>query len=267
MDQALRQKTLARFEEHRRAWQGNEAARTLYASWYARVRAALPDIGLGPWIELGSGPGFAREFIPGLQLTDVVAAAWHDGQVAAEALPFANDSMGALVLFDVLHHLPSPARFFSEASRVLRVGGRIVLCEPYISPVSFAVYRCFHDEPVRFVAQPLDQESTADKDPFVGNQAIPTILMGRGRAELERRYQSLRVTTVETLAGLAYPASGGLSRGPLLPMKLWRALWALEGHLPSWAFRMMGFRLLAIIEKVQAPRGLPRATSCRTILG
>jgi len=38
--------------------------------------------------------------------------------------------VGALVLFDVLHHLASPATFFEEASRVLAPGGRVV-------PVSF----------------------------------------------------------------------------------------------------------------------------------
>ena len=49
-------------------------------------------------------------------------APWHDREVSAEALPFADGSVGALVLFDVLHHLPSPRRFFDEAARVLRAG-------------------------------------------------------------------------------------------------------------------------------------------------
>src|SRR5690349_23823518 len=103
-----RASALARFQAHRLAWHQNPALRVLYQRWYERVRAALPAE--GPWIELGSGPGFARDFVPGLTLTDLVVAPWHDRQVDAQALPFPDRSVGGLVLFDVLHHLPAPAR-------------------------------------------------------------------------------------------------------------------------------------------------------------
>lgn len=120
----LREQTLAHFEEHREAWRRNAALRTCYARWYREVRDSLPPRERGPWIELGSGPGFAREFIPDLMLTDIVQAPWHDGRASAECLPFADASVGALVLFDVLHHVAAPATFFAEATRVLVPGGR-----------------------------------------------------------------------------------------------------------------------------------------------
>ena len=82
-------------------------------------------------------------------------APWHDGEASAEALPFEAGSIGALVLFDVLHHLPSPRKFFDEAVRVLAPGGRIVMCEPYISPVSYPVYKFLHEEPLDLGADPL----------------------------------------------------------------------------------------------------------------
>ena len=72
-----------------------------------------------------------------------------DREVSADALPFADAALGALVLFDVLHHLPDPRRFFQEASRALRPAGRIVLCEPYVSLLSYPVYKFLHDEPLR----------------------------------------------------------------------------------------------------------------------
>jgi SAM-dependent methyltransferase len=238
--------TLARFEEHRRAWAGNAALRELYRRWYGLVKAQLPAE--GPWVEIGSGPGFAREFIPGMELTDVVQADWHDRQVDAGALPFADASVGALVLFDVLHHLPAPARFLAEAQRVLRPGGRLVLCEPYVSPLSYPIYRWFHEEGLEMKVDPLAE--TAAGDPFDANQAIPTLLLERGAAELARRFPSLRLRSFRRLAGLSYPASGGFSRRPLLPAPLWRALLALEGRLPAAAFRFIGFRLLAVLERV-----------------
>jgi hypothetical protein len=59
----------------------------------------------------------------------------------------------------------------------------------------------------------------------------------------------LKIVCFERLAGLSYPATGGFSRPPLLPMALWRVLLALEDRLPAVAYRLIGFRLLAVIER------------------
>lgn len=257
LTEAQRARTLERFAEHRRAWDENAALREQYADWYGRVRALLPSPALGPIVELGSGPGFARAFIPELLLTDVVRAAWHDQEMSAESLPFADGTAGAIVLFDVLHHLASPATFFEEASRALAPGGRIVLCEPYVSPLSFPVYKLFHEEPVWMAADPLADlaasaaDQAGDKDPFDSNQAIPTLLFdrARGAAELAGRFPRLRLVTVERLAGLAYPSSGGFRSKPMLPLPLWRWLYRAEGALPAWAFRLIGFRILVALQK------------------
>jgi SAM-dependent methyltransferase len=158
-----------------------------------------------------------------------------------------------VVLFDVLHHLASPASFFNEAARALAPGGRIVLCEPYVSALSFPVYKLFHDEPVRMQVDPLaDQAPSADdKDPFDANQAIPTLLFdrARGAAAFTRRFPGLKIVTRQRLAGLSYPSSGGFRHGPLLPPSVWRLLYRAEAALPPWAFRFIGFRLLVALEK------------------
>jgi SAM-dependent methyltransferase len=246
----IKARTLARFEDHRRAWEANPALRALYAEWYGRVAAALPPASLGPRVELGSGPGFARSFIPDLELTDLVKAPWHDREVSGEALPYSDASVGALVLFDVLHHLPSPRAFFAEATRVLRPGGRVVMCEPYISALSYPVYKFLHEEPVDLGADPLAPHGAGPgRDPFDSNQAIPTRLFGRGRKAFEMEFPTLAVRAVERLAGVSYPASGGFSRGPLLPRPLWNALHGLEARLPEAVFRLIGFRMLVTLEK------------------
>jgi SAM-dependent methyltransferase len=248
VDQALRRKTLERFEQHRRAWDTDEALRTLYGRWYGLVREKLPPHELGPWLELGSGPGFAKNVIPELELSDVVGAPWLQHELDAEQLPFEGGSLGALVLFDVLHHLPHPARFLAEAVRTLRPGGRVVMCEPYVSPVSYPVYRFIHEERCDMSVDPLAEAAGTGGDPFEGNQAIPTLLLRR-REELERRFPQLRIAGFQRFAGLAYPASGGFGRRTLLPMRLWKALLAIEDRLPDAAFRLIGFRMLAVLER------------------
>jgi SAM-dependent methyltransferase len=210
----------------------------------------LPPVSVGPRIELGSGPGFAREFIPDLELTDLVKAPWHDREVSAEDLPFADRSIGALVLFDVLHHIPAPRRFFEEANRVLCPGGRVVLCEPYISPVSWPVNKLFHVEPVYLRVDPLAPTATEGRDPFDANQGIPTVLFVRERAAFEQAFPALAIRRIERLAGLSYPASGGFSRRRLLVGRLWTALYRLEARLPERAFALLGFRMLIVLEKL-----------------
>jgi SAM-dependent methyltransferase len=248
-----RARTLDRFRRHRAAWDANPALRALYADWYGRIAAALPPRELGPRIELGSGPGFARGFIPDLELTDVVAGPWHDRELSADAIAAGDGTVGALVLFDVLHHLASPRIFFAEATRVLRAGGRIVLCEPLISPLSYPVYKWLHEEPVDMTVDPLAENfhpsGITEKDPFDSNQAIPTVLFGRGRAAFERAFPSLRLLSVQHLAGPSYAASGGFSRRALLPMPIWRMLHGFERRLPASVFHLIGFRLLAVIQR------------------
>jgi SAM-dependent methyltransferase len=251
-----RARTLERFERHRRAWDENPALRTLYADWYGRVAAELPPASLGPRLEIGSGPGFAREFIPDLVLSDIVRAPWHDREVSADALPFGEASLGALVLFDVLHHLPSPRRFFEEAVRALRPGGRIVMCEPYMSGASYTIYKLFHEEPVALDGDPLadqqgavDRDGAAARDPFDSNQAIPTLLFGRARAAFEAMFPELAIAGIDHLAGLSYPASGGFSRRPLLPLPAWWLLHRIEARIPKAVARWLAFRMLVTIER------------------
>ena len=68
--------------------------------------------------------------------TDVEPTPWADHVVDAERLPYGDGSLANLVLIDVFHHLADPAGFLDEASRTLAPGGRVVILDPYCSPVS-----------------------------------------------------------------------------------------------------------------------------------
>ena len=246
----LRARTLARFEKHRRAWQKNRSLRMINADLYAQVARHLPPQTLGRRIELGSGPGFAREFIPGIELTDLVRAPWHDGEASAEALPYEAGSIGALVLFDVLHHVPSPRKFFDEAVRVLVPGGRVVMCEPYISPVSYPVYKFLHEEPLDMSADPLAlHDPGGARDPFDSNQGIPTLLFGRKRRAFTEAFPALSIQYIQYMTGFSLPATGGFSHGPFLPFALWSLLHRLDGQVPSALMRWLAFRMLVVLER------------------
>jgi ubiquinone/menaquinone biosynthesis C-methylase UbiE/DNA-binding transcriptional ArsR family regulator len=46
-----------------------------------------------------------------------------------EAVPIADDELDAATLLLVLHHLPDPAAALGEAARVLKPGGRLLICD------------------------------------------------------------------------------------------------------------------------------------------
>jgi len=83
----------------------------------------------------------------------------------------------------------------------------------------------------------------------VSNQAIPTLLFGRDRAAFTAAFPALSLVSVEQLAGPSYPASGGFSRGALLPAPLWSALHRFEARLPATVMRWLAFRMLIVVSK------------------
>src|SRR5260370_42124627 len=111
----------------------------IYQEWYETISACLPDLD-GPVLELGSGAGFLSRYIPRLITSEVFTCPGIQVVLDGQALPIATESLRAIVMTDVLHHVPDPPRFFRQAARCLRVGGRILLIEPWVSRWSRIVY-------------------------------------------------------------------------------------------------------------------------------
>jgi len=134
--------------------------------------------------------------------------------------------------------------------RVLAPGGRIVLCEPYISPISYPIYKFLHDEPLDLGADPLAlDDGDGVRDPFDANQAIPTVLFGRKRQAFTGAFPELAIKDVQYMSGFSLPASGGFSHGPFLPWPLWSLWHRLDARLPPVVMRWMAFRMLVVIER------------------
>jgi SAM-dependent methyltransferase len=234
-------------QQRRQAWQSKEILRDLYHRWYRSIAESLKP---GIVLELGGGSGNLKEFFPGAVSTDIVFAPWLDAVLDAQRLPLGGESVDSIVLFDVLHHLSAPALFFSEAERVLKSGGRIVMMEPYVSCLSFLIYKFLHQEGLRWNVNPLDPEGPdGTRDPFHGNQAVPTLLFGRFRKHFLEKYPRLRVLREEMTDFLTYVLSGGFHHRNLCPGRLRGALDRVERSLrPFGAY--LAFRIFLVLEKV-----------------
>lgn len=231
----------------RAAWERRPLVRHLYREWYGQVADQLASVP-GPTIELGSGIGAFKEFHPAAMTSDAAPSEWAEQVLDAEELSLPDGSVGNLVLIDVLHHLPRPARFFREASRVLQAGGRVVLLEPYCSPVSTFFYKRFHHERTDLSVDPFGEPPLSSAELFDSNQALATLIFWRCRDRFAAMFPELEVRSRTRLALFAYPVSGGFTKPPLLPAVMARPTLWLERRM-RFAAGLLAFRCLVTLER------------------
>ncbi len=213
--------------------------RRIYAEWYAALAAVVPA-GAAPVLELGSGAGFFKDFIPGLITSDVLPGPGIDRVVDAQRLDFVPGSLRAIVMIDVLHHLPQVRRFFVAAARCVQPGGVVAMIEPWMSSWSRFVYPRLHHEPFDPAAA---QWEFPPSGPLSGaNGALPWIVFQRDRARFEREFPEWQLQSVAPRMPIRYLLSGGMSLRSLVPgwtFGLWRqverALWPVMDHLAMFA--------------------------------
>lgn len=97
-----------------------------------------------PWLDLGAGDGNLVPSLHALGVSRIVAiepqlsllarcpSPAAQVAAAAEALPLPDASVAVVVAMDVLHHLTQLQldRCLAELRRVIRPGGRLLICEP-----------------------------------------------------------------------------------------------------------------------------------------
>lgn len=217
--------------------------RSVYRDWYQAIRNRIPP-GEGAIVEIGAGGGFLEAEVAGLIATELFYVPGLGTVADAQKLPFASDSLKAIVMTNVFHHLPDVTRFLSEAERTLDTGGRIVMIEPWNTRWSRFVHRRFHDEPM------LPDSPTWEfppSGPLSGaNAALPWIVVERDRQRLESEWR-LRVTEAESFMPFRYVVSGGVSLRSLQPGWMY-PFW-------SWIDKRKVFKRFAVFALIVLEKG------------
>lgn len=216
----------------------------IYDEWYSSLARELPP-GEGPVLELGSGAGYCSQFIPGLITSEIFPCSRASVVLDAQHIPLADGSLRAIVMTDVLHHIPNVEGFFAEASRCLRKGGKILMIEPWVTPWSQWIWTRFHHEPFRPDAEDWSFASTG---PLSGsNSAIPWIAFVRDRPRFESLFPELSIERIRPFMPFRYLVSGGVSLRNVMPGFTHAAWAALEHMLEPEMPRLAMFAFVSLL--------------------
>lgn len=230
----------------RRILQEKRFLRRIYEDWHRALAASLPE-GPGAVLELGAGAGFLGDFTPRLVRSEILSMPHIDAVLDGLALPFAGGSLRAVVMTNVLHHLPRPLDFFTGAARCVRPGGVVSMIEPWVTPWSRLVYTRLHHEP--FLPEAPEWEIPSGGPLSGANGALPWILFRRDRERFERDAPAWQIRSVEPIMPFLYLVSGGVSRRNLMPAAaypLWRGI---ERLLSPLAGRLAMFAKIVLVRR------------------
>ena len=234
-------------EDYQNSWNKKPVLRAIYSDLYQKIEnVALA----GDTLEIGGGIGNFKIGSSRIIRSDIQHSEGLDVVADAQTLPFDNEVFSNIVLFDVLHHLQCPLLFFAEAQRVLKPGGRVIMVEPGITPVSKLLYKMGHEEPVEMGWDMNDPcKVDADKDPYDSNQAIPTILFKRDPQLFLAAVKGFKINSSDWLSLFAYPLSGGFKSWSLLPYKWVHTMLKIEEKILPFLGSLLAFRLMVVLEK------------------
>jgi SAM-dependent methyltransferase len=226
----------------------------VYTDFYREFLNAVPNPENKVLAELGSGGGFIKEVIPNVITSEILDIAGVDKVFSATEMPFGDLSVDAFFMFDVMHHIAEPRKFFNEANRCLGPNGRVVMIEPANTPWARFVYRNFHHERFDTGADwGLDKAGPLSQ----GNGAMPWIIFVRDREVFEREYPGLKIISIRNHTPMRYLLSGGFTLRQLIPGFMYPIAKAIEFVLTP-ANNRIGMFMTVVLEKSRDAKSAAR---------
>jgi SAM-dependent methyltransferase len=232
------------YYNRREVWGKKPQIRLVYERWVKKMRPFLSK--QGSLLEVGSGSGLLRDFIPSVILSEVVDLPWIDRVVDCMNMQFDDGSLAGVIGFDLLHHLAQPHSFLNEAARVLRPGGRAFFIEPYITFFSFFSYKTIHHESIYFNDYHLNKEK---KDPWEGNLALANLVFERDIKNWAFFHPDLVIIHRELFSFFDFTCAAGFKPYAYVPHPFFKHLVKIDDYLTR-LMSLIAFRIFVVLEKI-----------------
>ena len=219
----------------------------LYQDWYSTFVQEKNSLPSGQVVELGSGGGFLKELIPTIISSDILELPSNDLTFSALDMPFENNSIAGLFMVDTFHHLPDAHVFLSEANRVLKPNGKLIMIEPANSFWGRLIYKNLHHEPFN----PQGSWKIPDSGPMTGaNGAAPWIVFVRDNQVFNTQFPQLEIEQIVYHTPFRYLLSGGVSFKQLVPNISFPFFRGLDNVLASVSNGLSMFMTIKVRKKV-----------------
>lgn len=234
-------------ELNRQSWVRKPLLKKIYGRFYKTISSRLTP---GITLELGSGIGQIKEFIPNTITSDLYPGPGIDRVESAYQLSFSNNSINNIILFDVWHHLQYPGLALLECQRILKVGGRILIFEPAMGLIPRIIYFLFHHEPIGYFGDitwtPKPGEAFSQKEYFASQARAWKIFYNNNYQD---QLSNLSMIECKTWSDLCYLGSGGFSKRSLYPEKLYSTISYVDRILTKTSSYLFAARMLVILQK------------------
>ena len=132
-------------------------------------------------VELGSGPGFSKEFIKNknFKISDLSNHNHLDFKnIDAQNTKFKDEAFDFVVASNMIHHIPYPLKFFREVNRILKKGGKLIIFESYCSIAFQLATIIMKHEGFDFTMNVWDEKNpkSDEDDLWAGNIAVPHLI-------------------------------------------------------------------------------------------
>jgi SAM-dependent methyltransferase len=230
---------------HREIILNKKFLRKIYEHWYHIFNEESQSLPFGTRLEIGSGGGFIKNILPEVITSDILRLDHCDKCFPADKLPFSDESLSAIFMINVFHHLPKPLDFLKEANRALKKGGKIVMIEPANSIWGRFIYKNFHHEPFN----PKGGWEIDSTGPLSGaNGALPWIIFKRDEAKFEQLFPKMKIMSRKYEMPFLYLLSGGVSRRAFVPGWSFSIIKAAEKILSPVSKYLSMFQLVVIVK-------------------
>ena len=222
----------------------------LYSQFSSRMRLT------GRFLEIGAGAGISRVFLSEHNVIRTDYLPWENSEVLggidAQDLPFQNCEFDGVIGMDMIHHVTDPAKLLEEAERVTKPGGSMIFIEPYVSLVSYPIYKFFHPERVTLPFGFDSKKHWVSQVASDGDQSVAQRLFctRSGRKYITGRFGEQLKVEVDFLSPTAFYLTGGLNNPTNMPAKIIELFIKLDERVPRALRRLTASRMLVRIEKL-----------------